>query len=560
MMLRSSRSRSAMSANTHTMTNSSAGSRSGTGTGRAGTGSVGRSSCGGTEEGGGSSESEQSCTHTMSDASSAGTGMTLSQVSRSGARLANIVEASGEARWVYSASGTGNRESPLSLLLCNGENQTGSFIGSSSLAGLFASIFLPQGYPASVSEDYLEYQMWDTFQAFCSSITGALATQAILKGVGVGDSAATTAAAAATWMLRDGAGQVGRIVFAWYEGTYLDANPKLWRLIADVLNDAAMLVELISPAFPSIFLELACVASVSRSIVGIAGQASRTSLIVHQARQNNMADVACKDGSQETLVNLIALIVNLSLVEIVHGNPTMIWTLFFLFTFLHIFANYKAVRCVVFDSFNAQRLDICFGEFLCQGRTPSPMQTSARESIMYLGQGNCSIHIGKPLSFILKTDSDLETGCGLFEGEPFMISYETQRGLFGRPHHHVYISIHEGIQTRDLIRAYCEARVLTRALDQTGRVSKNDVSMHYPVLKSVSSQYEDLVSCVKYEEGWGRTTPVAEKWRAVGLCRCICRVVTPGLLTKLKEGGWDMSYNVIYKEGQRIISLKQKME
>lgn len=39
-------------------------------------------------------------------------------------------------------------------------------------------------------------------QAFCSSITGMLATLAILKGVGVGDSTATPLAAALTWMFK----------------------------------------------------------------------------------------------------------------------------------------------------------------------------------------------------------------------------------------------------------------------------------------------------------------------------------------------------------------------
>lgn len=43
------------------------------------------------------------------------------------------------------------------------------------------------GYPYSVSEDYLQYQIWDTLQAFASSMTGALATEAVLKGAGVGD-------------------------------------------------------------------------------------------------------------------------------------------------------------------------------------------------------------------------------------------------------------------------------------------------------------------------------------------------------------------------------------
>ena len=43
---------------------------------------------------------------------------------------------------------------------------------------------------------------WLFSQAFCSSVTGTLATQAMLKGYGVGDEKATTLAATMTWILR----------------------------------------------------------------------------------------------------------------------------------------------------------------------------------------------------------------------------------------------------------------------------------------------------------------------------------------------------------------------
>lgn len=41
-----------------------------------------------------------------------------------------------------------------------------------TLYQIFKQIFLPQGYPDSVSHDYINYQIWDTIQAFCSTITG----------------------------------------------------------------------------------------------------------------------------------------------------------------------------------------------------------------------------------------------------------------------------------------------------------------------------------------------------------------------------------------------------
>lgn len=79
-------------------------------------------------------------------------------------------------------------------------------------------VFLPYGYPDSVSNDYLEYQIWDTVQAFCSTITGTFTTQAILKGVGVGNADAAPLAAAITWIMKDGTGMIGRIVFASWKG------------------------------------------------------------------------------------------------------------------------------------------------------------------------------------------------------------------------------------------------------------------------------------------------------------------------------------------------------
>ena len=45
-----------------------------------------------------------------------------------------------------------------------------------------------------------------------------------MKGVGVGDTAATPLAAAITWILKDGTGMIGRIVFAWFEGYVKQLN------------------------------------------------------------------------------------------------------------------------------------------------------------------------------------------------------------------------------------------------------------------------------------------------------------------------------------------------
>lgn len=42
-------------------------------------------------------------------------------------------------------------------------------------------VFMPAGYPHSVSPDYLNYQIYDSLQAFSSAIAGLFASRAVLE-------------------------------------------------------------------------------------------------------------------------------------------------------------------------------------------------------------------------------------------------------------------------------------------------------------------------------------------------------------------------------------------
>ncbi|EDQ87821.1 uncharacterized protein MONBRDRAFT_26990 [Monosiga brevicollis MX1] len=186
-----------------------------------------------------------------------------------------------------------------------------------------------------------------------------------------------------TQILRDATGMIGSISFAWIQGSDLDNNAKQWRLVADVLNDTAMLLELISPLLPAYFLFLVCVASLARAIVGVAGGATRAALIQHQARNNNMGDVAAKDGSQETLVNLVALLVNLILVPLVSQNAQVVWSLFGLSTCCHIFFNYKAVRSLCMTRLNGRRAHLIVEHYTRHQQILSPKIANQREPLFF---------------------------------------------------------------------------------------------------------------------------------------------------------------------------------
>jgi hypothetical protein len=63
------------------------------------------------------------------------------------------------------------------------------------LRAVIFEIFLPEGFPHSVSADYVPYQIFDSIQALASSFTGTLSTKAMLQAVGVGNVEATATAA-----------------------------------------------------------------------------------------------------------------------------------------------------------------------------------------------------------------------------------------------------------------------------------------------------------------------------------------------------------------------------
>ncbi|XP_062840110.1 RUS family member 1 isoform X1 [Anolis carolinensis] len=327
--------------------------------------------------------------------------------------------------------------------------------GYRSIRDFFTAVFLPQGYPESVSPDYLAYQIWDTVQAFASSITGTLATQAVLKGVGVGDKTSTVTAATVTWILKGGTGMLGRILFAWSKGSKLDCDAKQWRLFADVLNDVAILMEILAPAFPACFTLIVCISGFFKCIVGVAGGATRAALTMHQARRDNMADVSAKDGSQETLVNLAGLLFSLLLIPLVADNLRLTYSLYGLFTILHLYANYRAVRAVCMETLNRARLCLVLQSFLKSGEVPGPDVTNPQEPLLLGFRHQLKMTLGAPLHSVTSNVAEFQRA---LEGNStkYLIFFNQAAGT-------VSILLHQQRRSVDVIKA-CSHALLLEAL------------------------------------------------------------------------------------------------
>jgi hypothetical protein len=83
------------------------------------------------------------------------------------------------------------------------------------------------------------------------------------------------AAAAYTWVLKDGIGQFGGIMFAARYGQNFDEDIKKWRFMAMLALNISIYIEIMTLAFPSMFLFLASSANVGKNICFLLAAASR---------------------------------------------------------------------------------------------------------------------------------------------------------------------------------------------------------------------------------------------------------------------------------------------
>ncbi|PLB46949.1 DUF647 domain protein [Aspergillus steynii IBT 23096] len=232
-----------------------------------------------------------------------------------------------------------------------------------SLRDLLIDVFLPAGYPHSVSDDYTSLYLVfkDSLQAFSSSIAGLLSSRAVLQGVGVGNADASPTSALLLHILQDSSGRVATILFAHRVGTALEPECKMYRLAADVFNDVAMVLDCLSPMIPAGVgrVTVLSTAGVLRALCGVSGGSSKASLSAHFSKWGNLAEVNAKDSSQETIISLIGMLVGSFVVSRV-TSYTATWIALVMLLTLHLSLNYAAVRSVQMTSLNRQRTNIVF--------------------------------------------------------------------------------------------------------------------------------------------------------------------------------------------------------
>nr|POE69040.1 isoform 2 of protein root uvb sensitive 3 [Quercus suber] len=351
-----------------------------------------------------------------------------------------------------------------------------------------------------------------------------LSSRAVLSSVGVGDSTASPTAALLLSVLQESAGRLATIMFAYRFGTALEPECKMYRLLADILNDFAFILDCLSPVFPkAIRVVILSFSSILRALCGVAAGSAKASLSAHFAQWGNLGELNAKDSSQETVISLLGMLAG-SVVVTYITTPMATWTTLIMLLAIHLETNRRAVRAVSMRTLSRQRATIVFHQ-LAQGIVPTPENVSRREKIFEqdgvlrnrsdepLGHATFGASL-TPLLVVASEQQNPTTGSmmlqeskllhrlfAVFEDEEFIIWYP-ERPPQDMVLQNLQIVLKKDAAARDVLVAWWSALAFTMAGQRTpfpeGDAALNALRLAVKHTRALYTKYEGKLG----ELGW----------------------------------------------------------
>ncbi|CAA6660238.1 unnamed protein product [Spirodela intermedia] len=291
------------------------------------------------------------------------------------------------------------------------------------LVSFIRSYVVPEGFPHSY---------------FFGGAMSVFTTQTLLSSVGVSRNTAASGAVAINWILKDGAGRVGKMLFA-RQGKKFDYDLKQLRFAGDLLMELGAGVELVTAAVPHLFLPLACAANVAKNVAAVTSTSTRTPIYKAFAKGENIGDVTAKG---ECVANVADLHLDLK------RKPSLVVT-FALLSCGYVFSSYQEVKSVVLSTLNRARFTVAVESSLkLVSHVPSLAEGNSKEHIfdppwckntpVVLGTLKIRRSLPGPDSFLRIKP--------LFEEERYIITYNPGKNK-------VYALLKDQAESDDILKA-----------------------------------------------------------------------------------------------------------
>ncbi|RZC04940.1 Protein root UVB sensitive 6 isoform B [Glycine soja] len=310
------------------------------------------------------------------------------------------------------------------------------------------SYVVPEGFPDSVTPSYVPYMTWRALKHFFGGAMGVFTTQTLLSSVGVCRNRAAPGAVAINWILKDGAGRVGKMLFA-RQGKKFDYDLKQLRFTGDLLMELGAGVELATAAVPHLFLPLACAANVLKNVAAVTSTSTRTPIYKAFAKGENIGDVTAKGECVGNIADLLGT--GLSIL-IAKRNPSLVTT-FSLLSCGYILSSYREVKSVVLHTLNCGRFSVAVEHFLMTGQVPTLQEGNMNENIFSFPWKDRPVVLGSRIKEAFQDPSAYVAIEPLFDRERYIVTFNPSK-------HKVYAVLKDQAKSDDILKAAFHAHVL----------------------------------------------------------------------------------------------------
>jgi len=393
--------------------------------------------------------------------------------------------------------------------------------GTETSASLLSSVrrnvmatFLPVGYPESISKNYSGFISWQAVHHLAGSANSSLASAFMLYSAGMGSAAALPTAGAINWLLKDGIGQVGTLLFARFMARDFDASTRLWYILASLKLNAAIGMEVATFVLPPCyFLPLASAANGLKGLAWMAGGATRSSFNVSFAQRGNIADITAKATSQTIFVSLLGTWVGLGLAAYIQQQVALAGAVCASFSILHIYSSYKSARNAPLRSLNPSRVKQ-LAQHLAQSKLAplTPEDCSVLDDILTDPTDIFYPIYDVSISDLSSRHSEyLKLAMGLFQKKRYII--------VPRASQQPLVLLHRQATASDIIEAALTISFLGKDRDMYNKILDD--------IESISPLAEERKDEILH-------------WLAQSMDQAK-GVVDKGLMPRLEKAGWDLA-------------------
>eukprot|EP00158_Paraphelidium_tribonemae_P004899 Partr_v1_DN27041_c0_g1_i3_m29378 putative Chromosome 16 open reading frame 58 len=311
-------------------------------------------------------------------------------------------------------------------------------------------VFFPRGYPHSVTGNYWDFTKWHFIASICGTVNGVLGMQALLSALGMG-TGALPVAATINWIIKDGFGLLGGVLYTSMFSNRFDVEPKRYRFKASLAFQMATVCELLTPLVPGLFVVLASLANIAKNIAWLTMSGCRAQMHQSFCLRDNLGDITAKAGSQSTAAGLLGTGLGVVVTSLVGGSVSSSFMVFAPLSMISLYSLSLSNSTVVTDTFNIQRAELVFKEYFDHGRYASPAEVAERESFIrkYHSVFGRAMVLNPSLKGI--SAGALISDLNAFKKYPYVISDDGDK---------LKVWIKEGVPSRDVLKAMFHASVL----------------------------------------------------------------------------------------------------